>query len=65
VREAAQALTFRAMAIRKYLRNEHPYDRALSDRVSRDERENANGNDRVMFLEKSPSDQRERGNVAE
>src|SRR5271163_1877878 len=37
VRETAEGLTFRAMTVGKYFRDEYPNDRSLADRVRRDE----------------------------
>ncbi len=65
VSEAAESLTFRAMAVGKDLGNEYPNHGALSNGVRCDESENADGNDRVMAGEESPSHQSKRGDVTE
>jgi hypothetical protein len=52
--EASKTLTFGAMSIGKDLGDEDPDHRALTNRVRGDKGKNANGNDRVMRLKKSP-----------
>ena len=65
VREAAEALTFRAMTVGKYLRDENPDDRTLTDRVGGDEGEDTNGDDREMLRKEGPGNQTKGRDVAE
>ena len=65
MRETAQALALRAMAVGKYFGDEDPDHRALADRVSGDEGENANRDDRAVRLEEPPGNHAEGSNVAE
>jgi len=59
VRETAERLALRAMAVGKYFGDENPDDRALPDGVRGDEGEDADGNEREMVREESPRDQAE------
>src|ERR1700722_15221287 len=63
--ETAESLTFGAMAIRKYLGDENPDDRALPNRVRGDEGEDADRNERKMIGKERPRDQAQRDDVAE
>src|ERR1019366_4969662 len=65
VREAAESLAFRAMTVGKYLGDENPDDRSLTDRVRGNEGEDTNRHDRVMLCKKGPGDETERADVAE
>src|ERR1019366_2315122 len=64
VREAAESLTFRAMAVGKYLGDENPDDRSLTDRVRGDEGKDTNRHDRVMLRKEGPRNEPEKSKEA-
>ncbi len=65
VRETAQSLAFRAMAVGENFGDENPDHRSLSNRVCGNERENADRHNGVVLGEKSPGHKSEREDVAE
>src|SRR5580698_1200568 len=65
MRETAQRLAFRTMPVGKYLRDENPDNRSLTNRVGGDEGEDAYRHNGVMIGKKSPGHKAERGNISE
>ena len=65
MREAAESLAFRAMAVGENFRDENPDHRSLSNRVCGNERENAYRHDDIVLGEKPPGHKAEREDVAE
>src|ERR1035437_1323 len=59
VRETAEGLTFRAMTVGKYLGDEDPDDRSLTDRVRGNEGKDTNRHDRVMRRKEGPGHETE------
>src|SRR6516225_8784148 len=65
MREAAECLTLSPMLIRKYLGDEYPDNSSLADRVSRNECEDAERNNRIVLRKESPRHQAERRDIPE